>query len=198
MKAQTEVISLVLIAGIIVSLVGVAYFWGKPLIEKRTTTSQFLTASRFMDTLNDRIVTVARCTKKTGCSDEVLFPVKGLMSINEKNNSIIFLMHIQQPISTDGEIPMNTANIENVTYYGEVPGVIFFEGEKRGSENFIKFRLWYRTLEDEKKKTRYIIKLNPGASKAGTNSIRISFINTTSEHVEGYEIVRTNIEVSVL
>ena len=58
MKGQ-ETISIVLITGILLGLVGSVYLWGVPLIEKNTDVSRLESAEEFMNNLNEKIKNVA-------------------------------------------------------------------------------------------------------------------------------------------
>ena len=59
-KGQVQAISLVLVAGIVMSLAGAAYFWGKPLMEKRSSMTDVATAEAFIIQLDKEIVDVAK------------------------------------------------------------------------------------------------------------------------------------------
>lgn len=59
MRGQIAVISVVLISGIIISLVGAAYLWGMPIVEKRTIVTQAQTAENFILQLSDAIIDTA-------------------------------------------------------------------------------------------------------------------------------------------
>ena len=58
MKGQ-EVISVILITGILLGLVGSVYLWGVPLIEKNRDISLLESAEEFMRNLNEKIKNVA-------------------------------------------------------------------------------------------------------------------------------------------
>ncbi len=58
MKGQ-ETISVILITGILLGLVGSVYLWGVPLIEKNTDVSRLESAEGFMNNLNEKIKNVA-------------------------------------------------------------------------------------------------------------------------------------------
>ena len=56
---QTEAISMVLVSGIVISLVGAAYFWGMPMIDKRSAATEFTSAANMMDSINEKIISIA-------------------------------------------------------------------------------------------------------------------------------------------
>ncbi|MFC2143859.1 hypothetical protein ACFLQO_00650 [Candidatus Aenigmatarchaeota archaeon] len=47
-SGQTQTLSLVLITGIVIAMIGMAYAWGMPLIQKRTTITEYSTAENFI------------------------------------------------------------------------------------------------------------------------------------------------------
>ena len=58
-KAQSQVLSIILISGILVAVIGATYMWGVPLIEKGRTSSDNEIAESFMLLLKEKVDDVA-------------------------------------------------------------------------------------------------------------------------------------------
>jgi len=175
-KAQTQAITLVLISGIIIALTGTAFFWGKPLVEKRAMIGRFQSSIDFMKNLNDKIKQMARTCKEAGACEESLdLPVPGLIYLNVSDNSIIYEYVINQKIIGEGtEIPVNTGNVDEITSTGEEPGIVFLSGIYKNNAHYIKLKLHYRTLYDEKMDKEFLIKLT-GNEGAGNNRVTVVY-----------------------
>ncbi len=195
-NGQVQALSLVLISGIVIALIGGAYFWGKPLIEKRTVLSQFASVNKFMDDLNSKIIEMSKsCTTAGACEENIDLPVRGLVNINE---NLTYEFYSPQPLITD-ETPINTGNLDEITNYGEKPGIIFFKGKKSGSQYVVSFKLHYRELYNDEQEKGYKIVLLPGVSASGTTTVKITYsgINETVDEM-GNDLIQSKITVTVV
>jgi len=178
-KAQTEAITLVLISGIVIALVGFAYTWGRPMIDKRSTVSQFTSAVKFMEDLDKKIVGMAgSCSFEGACEETLVLPVAGVIAIDEANNTIIYTVQVTQPLITKGEVLFNTADNASVARYGETPGVISLRGESQPGQQIIYnlvFSLRYRELDSDEPWRGYKIQLLETQKKSGNNKIIFSY-----------------------
>ncbi|MBN1222977.1 MAG: hypothetical protein JXB23_06985 [Candidatus Aminicenantes bacterium] len=176
-KAQTEVVTLVLISGIIISLVGFAWTWGVPMIEKRSTVVQFTSAVLFMENLDKKITDMAgTCTTPGSCSETLDLPVPGVIVVDKTGNSIIYTLSIDQPLVTGSEVLFNTADNGTVSRYGETPGVISMEGVNNAGRYTLIFSLRYRELDsDEPWKGYKIVLTNQSTKLSGTSKITVSY-----------------------
>jgi hypothetical protein len=175
MKVQIQPISLMLITGIVISLVGAAYLWGKPLVEKRTTITDFKTAENFILNLNDKILDIANNMAGT----ESLDIPKGLIRVipytdsSSDNNSIILEFVTSQPMLMNATIPLKTSSLEEVGTYGESePRIITLTVEPHATQYKMIFKLHYRELDTETK--GYKIALN-NITTVGNKKITVSF-----------------------
>lgn len=100
-KGQQDVISTILISGVLIGVVSSVYFWGIPLIQKNQDISTLKTAEDFMYSLNEKIKFVAN----NGGKDQIFVNVPGLL---EFDSEIIELsVNTQGTIyATDVEIPL--------------------------------------------------------------------------------------------
>ena len=203
-KAQVQAISMVLMAGIVLSLVGVAYFWGKPLIDKRVTVTDVSTAESFMLELDRQIVDVAR----SGGSKSVNIPgIAGAsLNANQSGNEILFRFITTQAMLGMGEgsmsVPVETYDMEPVGQYGGSPRIITLEGEPVDNNQYLMtLRLKYRELDAPDK--GYKITITDGGSLAGNNAqsrVSANFVNTTTIQLgadNSGDLISTYINVTI-
>jgi hypothetical protein len=201
-KAQSEAITLVLVTGIIIALVGSAYMWGKPMIDKRSIVTQFASATKFMEDLNAKIVNMAgTCSFEGACEETLSLPVPGGITLDEATNSLIYTFPVTQPlILGGGEVLFNTADNNTVARYGETPGVISLRGERDGSGNYnLIFRLRYRELDSQEPWKGYKIQLvRSGQITTGASKILLSYAGPQTQQGAAYnngDLVLSRIKV---
>ncbi len=121
LSGQVQPISLVIISGIVIGLIGVAYFWGIPLIEKRATITEITSAEKFVSDLNKRIKDLV----KTGAGKveidipENLIKLVPNSSTNPDSNSIIMEFFVDQPmIYPNATVYIDAVSCEDI---GESP-----------------------------------------------------------------------------
>ncbi|NOR85177.1 hypothetical protein GQ473_03590 [archaeon] len=88
-KAQTQIISVVLIMGLAVGVIGASYLWGAPLIEKSQTENSLSQAEKNIELINSMITDVV----KTGGQKTKQIQFDGeleIFDINTGENSIIY------------------------------------------------------------------------------------------------------------
>jgi hypothetical protein len=209
-RGQVQAISMVLIAGIIITLAGVAYFWGKPMIEKRATLTDIANAKSFMIQLDKNIVEVAR----SGGSKSLSIPaISGSsLSINDSSdgdggNEVLFRFFASQAVIEMGEdaspIPVETYDENPVGPYGGSPRIITLAGEKTESGMYIMtLRLSYRELDTETPRKRgYKIVLSEDETGENTNTaviVRFSGTRTLLQGADnGGDLTITDIEVRI-
>ncbi|RLJ10366.1 MAG: hypothetical protein DRP15_00170 [Candidatus Aenigmatarchaeota archaeon] len=151
MKAQIQPISMVLVAGIVIAIIGTSLIWGIPLIEKRTTLADFSLAQSFILELDKKITEIA----STGSGSYTLHIPTGYLRVipygsnDPDNNSIILELVVKQPLILNGTIPIKTTSlVENETYGEAEPRIITLTAESSGTgETRLKFKLHYRELD---------------------------------------------------
>lgn len=180
MKGQMSVLSLVMITGIVVSLVGASYFWGVPLIDKQSSGATFQAASSFVLTLNEKIIETANAGGGEGSLD---IPLGGI-TLNpydpldaDNSNNITFEVPFTEPLAlSDSVVYLGGATfadqtMANGTFGESSPSVITFTMEPAGSQYVGVFTIHYRPLEDSP--TAYLITL--AGSGSGTSTIGWAF-----------------------
>ncbi|MEM5812606.1 MAG: hypothetical protein QW286_02705 [Candidatus Aenigmatarchaeota archaeon] len=205
MKAQTEVVTIVLITGIVITLVGSAYLWGLPLISKRTAVSDFLSAEDFVVKLDNKIVEIAN--SGSGEASLVISP-KGLIRVyehdesNPHNNSVIFEIVSKQPLLQGGNEVVLKTNIlgENATYGEGEPRIITLSSQPYGQDYKLIFKIHYRELDMKNYPYKgYKIAIERGTI-SGTSSIKISYSGTEvipGGAMTGSDLILTKIRVDV-
>ncbi|MBM3304223.1 MAG: hypothetical protein FJY76_03925 [Candidatus Aenigmarchaeota archaeon] len=195
---QTEAVSLVLISGIVVSLVGAAYFWGMPLIEKRAASTDFTSASNLITDINKKILSLANAgggKAEIELSKPVtLVPAEAQ---DNNNNSLIVTYGVRQPIiypsAEGGTLYLGATNFgdasESIGVFGQSsPGVITVRQNVMPEGNYyiLSTKLWYRQLRTSGAQVKsYVIKLcgdtditDCNKQSSGTGKLILSFKST--------------------
>ncbi len=178
-KAQSQVISIVLITGIIISLAGTAYMWGIPIIEKRSAIADYSAALDFVLDLDEKIVELAN----SGSGSYSMPIEKGTVRVvpynadSPDNNSVIYTVPVSQPIAEESsEVILRTASVDEVGIYGEAePRIITMNVTKTGDSYLMKFKIHYRELDTRTKGFRIALDT---ASANGQGSAIISYSRT--------------------
>lgn len=206
-KAQVQPITMIIIVGISVGLVGFAYGFGMPLIEKGSTISDYDLVLDFIKRLDSKIISVANSM----AGEESIDIPKGLVTIiphdaeDPDNNTIILEFVVPQPLVVDGDIYLDTRILGEVATYGFAePRTIQLSGEwLETRRNILKLRLHYRELDTDVEPERgYKIMLN-ALTNTGTRRIVISFDSTKPQNPErivdgaknGGELIATHINI---
>jgi hypothetical protein len=201
MRGAVSVISLLLITGIVLALIGVAYSWGVPMIEKGSTITQYQTSESFIKQLDRTIVEIAN----TGSGSKTLdIPGGGLRlipeSIETDNNSLIFDFQTNQPlVFSDSVIPIDTPTLgEPGTYGTDEPRTITLYASDAPTGYLISLKLRYRLLEAETK--CYKIVLDGLSEKTGTSKAIVSFVETVTvpDGCDAGNLIATHIKVDLV
>ncbi len=189
-KGQSEVITFVLLGGVIVSLVGAAYMWGAPLTEKRSSLAEAESVKAFFDVLNKKITDMSQTCTGT-CVESVDIVPKGVFTAfdsaqyykdlgpdkaNEFNNSIILNVSAARSIyALDRWIGLNTGNVGGYANFGEKEGVLMIRMIKNPAGNYESvYKLWFREVDSTKKGFRVDFETGPVKS-ATTGKITITY-----------------------
>jgi hypothetical protein len=184
MRGQAQIVSIIMVIGIIVVLTSATYFWGKPLIDKRVMITQLATLQEFAKRLDVKITEMARsCTGF--CDETISVPPGSFVSVyahddpGPDNNSIVLEFAINYMMMGNTTVPLNTNVLNEVAPYGETNSVITMRQDLRGYQYIITFKIHYRELDTRAfPKEGYRITLEPEAL-AGHQRITLSFGGTT-------------------
>lgn len=155
-KGQVEVVSAVLLTGIMISLVAVAYFWGLPIIQKQKDISKLEKAENIIKDLNKAIKEVANEGGRRKIATHV--PGKLKFELGETDN-------ITLTFKSQGSLMATNQTVYLVGDKGaEAPvtaesGVITALSEPTGGKYKIEVKLHYRNLTSAENET-YKIGLN--------------------------------------
>jgi hypothetical protein len=186
-KAASEVISIVLIAVIGISLLGTAFMWGMPLINKQQDKGRIDRITNYFDRENSNsILRKIDFVANNGGQDTITLDVDGIWTVhpwdeaNPANNSLEF-----QSFSLVSDIAINsTSNPVGwvaITPGGSCPpkaGIVGLDPRyvvcavawpsQNGFD--IKYRIWFRELEENTGARGYMINItkHPGGQLSGT------------------------------
>jgi len=202
-KGQVSVISIVIVAFLVVSLIGASYMFAGPMVEKQSTISQHGSAGKFMLDLDKAIVDIARtCTTKDGCEERIRIPVPGSLGVDETANSIVYLIDSSQPLLTKAPVYLTPGNIDEIANYGEVqnPGYITMEGLQENRQNKLKYVLHYRSLYNAEQGKTFNITL-VGANEQGSDTVILTYMGTETTIGGGHQtsdLVNSKVNVQIL
>lgn len=157
MKGAVNVISIVLISGIIITLVGAAYTWSIPLITKSQSQTTFQTATSFVLNLDEQIKDVTNVGGGEGSID--IPQGMGFLTLvpydafDARNNSLLFDVVIQQPLALNESVTylggasfVDVVNTTTGTFGEASPGIVSFRMQPLGTGYKGTFQILYRKL----------------------------------------------------
>ena len=190
MMKGMEAISVVIIVGIIVSLVGTAYLWGVPIIQKRSTITEFGTAHALVSMIDNKITGIANTKAGTETIDSSGKAIKVVPhnADDPDNNSIIIEFMVDQPMVTLGTpVYLDVESFEDVgtqsgTYGISKPGIITLTEEVAGGKFRMRIKIHYRELDTKESPYRgykILLETEDGEIKTGNRGIIISYEKDT-------------------
>jgi hypothetical protein len=167
-KAQSPVLSYVLILGIVLASVSAAYLWGVPLLKKGEASSKVELAKNSMIQLKREVDSVI----SGGGQASFSINSYGTIMVSEEDNSIYYSLYVQRaPYALDVWIPLTSNEMfgvvgteeENSTaLLGlEEPSVLLVRVEKAGEGYLVTYRLALRELDDSNTAEGYLNKFTP-------------------------------------
>ncbi|MFB6075665.1 MAG: hypothetical protein ABEK17_00835 [Candidatus Aenigmatarchaeota archaeon] len=180
MKGQTQIMSAVLLTGIMVGLISVAYIWGGPMIQKQKDIVKLNNMENFMENLNKEIRDVA----KNGGTSKLNVDLPGLLRIvnngsgcNNNVDKIILEFETQGTAIEPGtEIVLEGEDKSVTKPMGNEAGVILEKAEKMGDKYRMSIKLFFRELVGQE--DSYIINLVP-SRRTQIGSIRSGSLERT-------------------
>ncbi|MBU4300400.1 MAG: archaellin/type IV pilin N-terminal domain-containing protein [Nanoarchaeota archaeon] len=155
-KAQAEVISALLIVGITVAAVSVAYMWGVPMIQKGQSTSQIQEAEYLMTLISDGITDVAQ----NGGQKSLSLNLQGPLEISEEDNTIKYtIISKKAGVARTEWVPLNedetfgiaaTNQSKSIPVYGfDKDAVLLAKSDVLGDSGFmVYYNLVFREVDD--------------------------------------------------
>lgn len=206
-----EAISMVLIVGIIVSLVGAAYMWGMPIIEKRTTSTEFASSQALTGMISDKITEISNNRGGTESIDFSgrLIKVVPHNAVDKDNNSIIMQFMVDQPIIAVGTpVYLGAESFDDIgfgtgTYGISKPGVVEFTQDLVGNKYKITVKIHYRELATKETPNRgykIMLETDDGNAKTGNNNLLVTYSKSSvlpGAAANGGDLVLTYVNLDV-
>ncbi|MCX6815510.1 MAG: hypothetical protein NT120_01490 [Candidatus Aenigmarchaeota archaeon] len=200
MKGQQEVISVVLISGILIGVVGSVYFWGVPLVQKNKDVALLENTESFIKSLDNKIKFVAN----NGGRDNIRIPALGIVRFDSTSSTIEITVNTEGTIyATEAAIPLgrNTACAATEGTFGiNDQDTICVRSNKISDKNFRTiYTLSYVKLNDQEVLRSFNIKLT-GPNRSGGQDNTIVFENKgNSESLDdqGRRVITTLIDINI-
>ena len=205
MKGAIEVLSVIIMTGILIALVGTVYFWGLPLIQTHEDISTLRNAEIFMISLEDKIKDVVNL----GGSDRIELTVPHSILVYD-GNKISLKIETKGTSYTEGAvIPLG---INNCTMTEGIWGIHSFSvvcvtsecegGTGKDCQKYLTtYELRYIKLNTETGLKSHKIEFIPtwktlyGGEK---NSIIIENKGYTEKNVDGRDLISAMIEINII
>lgn len=191
-KGQSQVVTAVLLGGILVVGISSAYTWGVPLLQKNQDVSNLQDTVSTLETLEEEIESVGQ----RGGSSEVSMDVgDGFLEVDPEADTITYTTTTKAAYVATGQwVPLNDNDLNGVAEAGlgegyglqnqDRPGVLIARAEQQGEEFQTTFKIVFRELQDTDTNQGYQTDLigdgNLEAS-GGTHDIVISRGEETTE-----------------
>ncbi len=163
MKAQTQVVSVILIVGIAIAAVASILPWSMSMIQKRKDAKTVDDAFNFFILLDSKIRNVIQ----NGGEESLQLNIPGKLTVypsnivGENNNSINFVFTSKVSNIATGEWVCVSENCNGTATLGvDSYGVILGKAQRQNDYMTIEYKLWYRNLIDREKNQIYKIVLN--------------------------------------
>jgi hypothetical protein len=206
MKSQADIVSAVIIVIVALSLVGAAYMWGMPLIQKRQDTALVERAAKHFDRSNvNSLPKKIEYIYQNGGEETFTIDIDGLWSLypstdnNVENNSIqfSFVSRVTNIAVDEGWVPLSTSNTDPIVSIGEDPSVVFGRADSSGSMYNITFKTWFRELDKSPTEGYKIIltRDTAGPLRSTGKSVRISRGSVTPVTQSGKTLIITEIKI---
>ena len=173
MRAQTQVISVILIIAIAMAAIAAILPWSMSMIQKRKDAKAVDDAFNFFVLLDTKIRSIAQ----SGGEEALELKVPGKLTVypsritQENNNSINFVFTSKVANIAPGEWICLSTNCNETATLGEDPyGVILGKAMKQGDYMTVEYKLWYRQLLDREKNQFYKIILNTTGNDIKTST----------------------------
>ncbi len=192
-KAQTEVLTTLLIFVVTLSVVTSVYMFGIPLIEKNKDMATLERAEDFIKSLNIKIKGVAN-----GGSDQIEFNLPGLFVFNETNENIqVVLKTTGTKYAEGGWISLSMGNKTTGRWGIDEPEIIEVRSIKLANKKYIStFRLKYRQLDAQQKSYKISLASASGGSLVTGEGHNIILTYAGTSENEG--LINTIVKINII
>mgnify|MGYP001588458580 FL=1 len=195
-KGQQQVLSVILITGVLIGVVGSVYFWGLPLIQKNRDISLQQNAENFMENTVERFKFVAN----HGGRERLQINVPGNVVFDPSAKTLELTIETQgTSYETDTWIQLskNGCTFETGRWGIDEPETLCVRSTKAGDTYVTVYRLNFLQLNTE---TIISYKIDmSGASSIGNEDNVIVVQNTGTQTVNenGRDVVKTTLSISI-
>lgn len=213
MKAQTEIISSIIIVIIALGLMSAAYFWGYPLIQKRQDTAVADRVYSYFDQGNtNSLPNVIENVANNGGEKTFYVETNGIWILNPTENYIQFTyLSKVSKFATNTGYPISltqgaqcTPNPTNGTLGVDKVSVVCVQASTIADQLNITYRVWFRELYENPYSSTtkgYKIKLvkdDAGLLGSTEKSVKIIFSDTKQEIVGGKTLITKEIKILLI
>ena len=183
-EGQTNVVSAVIITGLLAGAILTVYSWGMPMLQKQKDINQVDDALENVKSIAKNIETVAT---KEGSRYSTI-QVDGFLEINASSNSIIYTTKSSKAyVATDKWVTLRENDMRGIPgikpdEYGikgrDKPGVIIAKAKKAGNNYITVFKLFFRELIDTNSRRGYQIDLKadgPDSVSSGSHKVKVAY-----------------------
>ncbi|MFP4046056.1 MAG: hypothetical protein ACLFS3_03275 [Candidatus Aenigmatarchaeota archaeon] len=145
-KGQIEVVSAILLTGIMISLVSVAYFWGLPMIEKQKDRTKLRQTENFLKDLNDAVKEVARNGGRRQVNGEIPGSLKFESATPPDHDNITIKFKTTGSLMATGKTVYLVGNSNMEAPVTSEAGIVTAYSEQIEDMYEIEMKLFYRNL----------------------------------------------------
>ncbi len=209
MKGQQEALSVVLISGILIGVVGSVYFWGIPLIQKNKDVSLLESSEAFMRQLDIKIKSIAN----NGGRDQINIPVPGIVNFDGKiitlsisTDGTIYAADAQIPLgrNTDSTLNIDLTDPTNPIKYGvwgvDEATLLNVISRKLSEDSYRNdYTIEYVELRNSRMLRDFMIALTGSPSSGGQDkTIIIENIGDSNTVKNGRTLISSNVKISII
>ena len=186
-KAQTNVVSAVIITGLLAAAILTVYTWGVPMLQKQEDISNIDVALEDMKAIAENVEVVAN----KGGSRYSRMEIDGLLEVNPANNSFVYNTKSSKAyVATEKWVNLRENDMRGIPGimpddYGikgsDNAGVIIGKAEESGNRYMTIFKLFFRELVDINSKRGYQINLTmegPKTAQSGKRKVKVELADT--------------------
>ncbi len=196
LKGQQQALSVILITGILIGVVGSVYLWGLPLIQKNRDISVQQTSESFMKNMAERFKFVAN----HGGRERLTMNMPGTVVFDPSAKTVELTIETQgTTYETDTWIQLgkNPCTLENGRWGYDDPETLCVKSTKVGDLYITVYRLNFVQLNTETL-TSYKIDLSGFSATGGEgHAIIVQSAGTQTVSENGRNIVKSTLSVSI-
>jgi len=200
-KGQQQVLSAILLTGILIGIVGSIYLWGIPLIQKNKDIALLQSSEQFMKILDEKVKNIAN----SGGRDQLRITLPATVRIDSGASPNQWVMSMY--ISTQGtiyaigtEIPLknSTCTATQGSWGSDEPGILCVKSVKLDENKYTTtYTLSYVRLDVPNTIRSYSLELSSTGSKSigMGHSIVIENLGTSEVQEGGRTVTKTRIRI---